>query len=86
MAQPTCSKGCRMVLITPNLWLCPHASYGSMVSLRGAVEEGRRLMQQAGGYQKIRDQLDKQDQERAQEKAEARERAASRRRQLTREV
>lgn len=48
--KPECKYGCRFLLITPGLWLCPHADYGEASYLKGAVEEARAMLEKAGGY------------------------------------
>jgi hypothetical protein len=50
VTAPRCRFKCRLLPITDNLWLCPHASWGDAVYQLGAEEEGRRLMDKAGGY------------------------------------
>lgn len=76
MADPTCSRGCRMIPVVPNLWLCEHAAYGSLANLKGAEDEARRLLARAGGYHRLRAELDdrakKAYQARLDAKAEAR--------------
>jgi len=41
------------VCITDELWLCPHAAYGALSYRLGAVEEARKLLDQAGGYETV---------------------------------
>lgn len=48
-----CRFRCEMVQATDRLWLCPHSAYGDAVSRVGAVEEGRQLLEQAGGYEAV---------------------------------
>ncbi len=50
LIKPECKRGCRFIQITDQLWLCPHAAYGFATNLKGAIEEGRRMMERAGGY------------------------------------
>lgn len=50
LVKPECKHGCRFLQITPALALCEHASYGEASYLAGAVEEARRLLERAGGY------------------------------------
>lgn len=74
---PDCNHGCRFIRVSDELWLCPHTSYGRASYLKGAVEEGWRLLERAGGYDKlIADQLEAEAQakiERATERERARE-------------
>lgn len=58
--QPQCSRGCRMVPIVDGLWLCNHASYGRLVDLKGAVADGRALLERYGGFEVLRKRLDEQ--------------------------
>jgi len=39
--------------ISDELWLCPHASYGRLSYMKGAVQEARRLLEQQGGYDHV---------------------------------
>jgi hypothetical protein len=48
--KPECKHGCRFLLITPALWLCPHSAYGEASYLRGAVEQAREMLERSGGY------------------------------------
>lgn len=48
--KPKCKYKCTFLQISDELWLCPHAAYGAAAELMGAVEEGRRLLERAGGY------------------------------------
>jgi hypothetical protein len=50
LVKPECRHKCTFIQITDGLYLCPHASYGQASYYRGAVEEGRRLLERAGGY------------------------------------
>lgn len=56
--KPRCKHGCTFIEVTPALFLCEHADYGPASYLKGAVEEARRLVERAGGFEKIRQQLD----------------------------
>jgi hypothetical protein len=51
--KPRCRFKCRFVQITDNLLLCPHAAWGEASSKLGAIEEGRRLLERAGGYEVV---------------------------------
>lgn len=78
--QPKCSRGCRMVPIVEGLWLCDHASYGRLVDMKGAVADGRAMLERAGGFEHLRRRLDDEAEE-----AKARRRAATRPVQRVRE-
>jgi len=69
--QPTCKRGCRLVPLLPELWLCDHSAYGRMVDLKGAVTEGRRMLAAAGGYEVLRRQLDEDAAKRKQARKDA---------------
>lgn len=74
VVKPRCKFGCTFIEVTPALFLCEHADYGSASYLKGAVEEARRLVERAGGFEKIRQRLDAVKEEQrvaAQEKARA---------------
>src|SRR5262245_1620036 len=49
--KPECRHGCTFLRITDNMYLCPHTAFGQATYLRGAVEEARRLLERAGGYE-----------------------------------
>lgn len=53
MIKPTCKYKCRFLQISDELWLCPHAAYGRLSYLKGAIEEGRRMLERAGGYDAV---------------------------------
>lgn len=53
LLTPTCRYGCRFLQISDELWLCPHAAYGQLSYRLGAVEEARRLLDHAGGYDTV---------------------------------
>lgn len=53
LVKPKCKYGCRFVQIATELWLCPHAAYGRLSYMMGAVEEGRRLLERHGGYDTV---------------------------------
>jgi hypothetical protein len=65
-----------MVPVVPNLWLCDHASYGSLSNLKGAEDEARRILGRWGGYRKLRDELD--EKAKAEHKARLEAKAAGR--------
>lgn len=53
LVKPECRHKCRFVQVTDELWLCPHAAYGRLSYMKGAIEEGRRLLDRAGGYDAV---------------------------------
>jgi len=57
----TCRYKCRLLQITDELWLCPHTSYGPMAWKLGAVEEARRLLERAGGYQALLERVEAEE-------------------------
>lgn len=68
VVKPTCRHKCRFLQISDELWLCPHASYGRLSYMKGAVEDARALMERHGGYdgllaiitaEELRKQLDR---------------------------
>lgn len=78
--KPKCKHGCTFIEVTPNLYLCEHADYGSATNLKGAVEEARRLVAKAGGFEKIKQRIDNAKEEQRQAAQEAREQALRRQR------
>ena len=80
LVKPTCKFGCTFIEVTPALFLCPHASYGEASYLRGAVEEARRLVDKAGGYEAIVARVNAAKEEQRIAADEARERAFKRQR------
>jgi hypothetical protein len=66
--KPRCQFGCRFLQITDELWLCPHAAFGEASYKLGAVEEARRMMEKAGGYDKLLRALEAQEAEERREK------------------
>jgi hypothetical protein len=78
--KPRCKHGCVFIEVTPSLFLCEHADYGAASYLKGAVEEARRLVERAGGFEKIRQRLDAAQEEQRMAAQAARERALERRR------
>lgn len=48
-----CKHGCRFLMITPSLWLCPHVAFGEASYLKGAEVEARALLERAGGYNAV---------------------------------
>jgi len=61
--KPKCKHKCRFLQITDELWLCPHAAYGAATDLAGAVEEGRLLLDQAGGYDAVLARIQQREEE-----------------------
>lgn len=53
-----------MLQITDSLWLCPHAAWGSACDKKGAVEEARRLLALAGGYDAVAHRVEAEEAER----------------------
>lgn len=51
--KPECKFKCRFLQITDAIWVCPHAAYGEGTDRIGAVEEARRLLERAGGYDQV---------------------------------
>lgn len=51
--KPSCRFGCRFLQISDSLWLCPHASFGEGSYMIGAVQDARRMVERAGGYDKL---------------------------------
>lgn len=82
--QPKCAYGCRLVPILPDLWLCDHASYGRMAYLRGCVEQARAMLEHQGGYQRVREDLDRKAELRKLERKQEREEGLKRSRALLR--
>jgi hypothetical protein len=80
--KPRCKFGCTFIEVTPSLFLCEHADYGAASYLKGAVEEARRLVERAGGFEKIRQRLDAAAEE--QRAPPGRQRAQALRRQRVR--
>jgi len=78
--KPRCKYGCTFIEVTPALFLCEHADYGAASYLKGAVEEARRLVERAGGFEKIRQRLDAAQQEQRIAAEAAREQALESRR------
>jgi hypothetical protein len=54
--------------ITDKLWLCPHAAFGEASWLKGAVEEARRLLERAGGYDAVLGRIVAEEQQRKEER------------------
>lgn len=78
--KPRCKYGCTFIEVTPALFLCEHADYGAASYLKGAVEEARRLVEKAGGFEKIRQRLDAAKEEQRIAAEEARTQALKRQR------
>lgn len=53
LVKPECRHGCRYLMITPALWLCPHSAYGEASYLRGAVDQARVTLERSGGYDAV---------------------------------
>jgi len=71
VVKPRCRFECRFIQVGDNLWLCPHASFGSASYLRGAVEEARAMVERAGGYEAIVRRLQAEEAKRKQDRADA---------------
>ena len=76
--RPKCKHGCTFIEVTPALFLCPHADYGSATNLKGAVEEARRLLDRAGGYDVVLARIEDAKEEQRIAAQEAREQALKR--------
>jgi len=76
--KPECRHKCRFLQISDTLWLCPHASYGASSYMKGAVEEGRRLLERAGGYDYVLGKLEADEAEKRKAKEEEREKQRKR--------
>jgi hypothetical protein len=74
LIKPTCKHGCRFLQVTDELWLCPHAAYGQASYLRGAVKEGRQLLERAGGYEAVLGHIVATEDRKKEEKREQRKR------------
>ena len=85
LMQPICSRGCRLVPIPADLWLCDHAAYGGMVDLKGAVEQARWMLERSGGYSQLRDALDRLALERKKQRQSDRDEGVRRVRHAVRE-
>jgi hypothetical protein len=70
--KPRCKYHCKFLQIADELWLCPHASYGAASYMLGAVEEGRRLLERAGGYDAVLARLEAAEYERKQARLKTR--------------
>lgn len=66
--KPNCRHGCKFLQVSDGLWLCPHAAYGRASYLKGAIEEGRRLMERAGGYDALLARITERDDEKRAER------------------
>jgi len=71
VVKPRCRFGCRFIQVSTNLWLCPHASFGSASYLKGAVEEARAMVEKAGGYEAIVRRLQDQEGQRKHDREDA---------------
>lgn len=73
-----CRQGCEWLQVSDSLWLCPHGAYGEATSYRGAVEEARRMLERAGGYEalieKVRRERAKKQQKKRKDEASSRAR------------
>jgi hypothetical protein len=82
VVRPSCRHKCRFLQISDELWLCPHAAFGRLSYLKGAIEEGRRLLDRQGGYEAVLARIvaaeDQLRIERAEERLEAQQRAQKR--------
>lgn len=68
--RPECKHGCRFLQISDELWLCPHASYGRLSYMKGAVEDARRLLEHQGGYAVVLTRVEAAEAERKKERDE----------------
>jgi len=57
MRAITCARGHRMVPVVEGLYLCECSSYGRLTDLKGAVDEGRAMLERGGGLEHIRQQM-----------------------------
>lgn len=71
--KPKCKHECRFIQVSDNLWLCPHAAYGEASYLTGAVEDARRLLEKAGGYDAVLARLASKEDEQKQAARQKRE-------------
>ena len=78
LIKPSCKYGCRFLQVTDELWLCPHAAYGQASYLRGAVEEGRQLLERAGGYEAVLERIVAAEDKKKEERRERREQKSER--------
>lgn len=78
VVKPKCKFGCTFIEVTPSLFLCPHASYGSASYLKGADEEARRLLDRAGGYDVVLARIEAAKEEQRIAAQEAHEQALKR--------
>ena len=72
--KPKCKFKCRFIQISDELWLCPHAAFGAVSDLKGGVEEGRRLLAKAGGYDFVLGRIEADEAEKKRDRVEERER------------
>lgn len=77
--KPKCKYECRFLQISDELWMCKHMAYGSATSRLGAVEEGRRLLERAGGYDAVLARIQQREEE---QRIAAKERANKQRERL----
>jgi geranylgeranyl pyrophosphate synthase len=73
MLTPRCKYKCQFIQITDNLFLCPHAAYGSASDRLGAVEEARHLLERQGGYDAVLARVQEAHQRKLEELQRARE-------------
>jgi hypothetical protein len=48
-----CRQECEGIQVTEQLWVCPHTAWGWQSNLKGAVDEARRMIERAGGYNQM---------------------------------
>lgn len=69
--KPRCRFGCRFIQVSDNLWLCPHASFGSASYLKGAVDAAWAMVEKAGGYDAIVRRFEAEEGQRKQDREAA---------------
>jgi hypothetical protein len=79
--KPACRHKCRFIQITNELWLCPHAAWGASTDLKGAIEEGRKLLERAGGYDLVLRRVVAAEEAKRKAREEERERKHQRQRE-----
>jgi len=64
-----------MIEVVEGLFLCECASYGRLASLKGAVEEARRVVDRAGGLARLREDVERAESTAKEKRQRAREEA-----------
>jgi hypothetical protein len=71
--KPECKHGCRFLQVSQGLWLCPHAAYGEASYYKGAIEDARKLLEKAGGYDAVLSRVVAEEEERKEDQRKRRE-------------